>query len=445
MEDRGADAHLDDEHEIISQPTSPRSFESWEEPLYSRPFFDDVEEVEDYTNGGFHPIHLRDKLGPNNRYKVLHKLGYGGLATVWLCRDTQSHSYKAVKINKAHASKQDSPELKLMRRKDLDFMESGGQYIALPEDHFWMQGPNGTHLCFVLPVLGPPVSAIWHSFSEPEELVQNLCFQMTKGLHFLHKNQICHGDFRPSNILLRLANIDHLTDEQLFNLIGEPETEPVFTATGETPGVSVPKYLVKPIEMSWIDPEYFTKQACIIDFGESFNPSNPPLHLGIPGKYRSPELIFEDTAGLACDLWAFACTIFELRTYHELFEPWGENDDPIISEIVRLLGKLPEPWWSAWDKRKNYFEEDGASRISKVSGTPISPPTTIVELLAYGVHFGITASNRKIDIVVPLEEQVVLGDFLLQFLRYDPESRAAVEDMLDHPWFTYGEEKYKEE
>lgn len=45
------------------------------------------EYLQDYGHGGHHPVHLGDILGHQQRYRVLHKLGTGGFANVWLCRD----------------------------------------------------------------------------------------------------------------------------------------------------------------------------------------------------------------------------------------------------------------------------------------------------------------------------------------------------------------------
>jgi serine/threonine-protein kinase SRPK3 len=60
---------------------------------------DTVEDVEEYGQGGYHPGHLGDIL--NERYKVLHKLGPGGLSTTWLARDSTEDKYRAVKILEA--------------------------------------------------------------------------------------------------------------------------------------------------------------------------------------------------------------------------------------------------------------------------------------------------------------------------------------------------------
>ena len=39
-----------------------------------------------YRDGGIHPVCLGDSF-QNDRYKVHHKLGWGGSSTVWLAED----------------------------------------------------------------------------------------------------------------------------------------------------------------------------------------------------------------------------------------------------------------------------------------------------------------------------------------------------------------------
>ena len=67
----------------------------------------------DYNQGGYHPVHLGDSFD-NNRYHVIHKLGYGGYATVWLARDKKRHRYVALKILTARSSYY-SPEVNMTR------------------------------------------------------------------------------------------------------------------------------------------------------------------------------------------------------------------------------------------------------------------------------------------------------------------------------------------
>lgn len=152
------------------------------------------EDRELYIPGGYHPVHLGDTLGEDHRYRVHYKLRYSESATVWLCRDVEVGEYVSVKIMVANKSSEDCPELKLMKlmeQEELNFM-SGGDRVDVPHDHFWINGPNGTHLCLVSSV-GLPLVDVSSSLDIRAELSSKFALQVVQGLEFLHKNGICHG------------------------------------------------------------------------------------------------------------------------------------------------------------------------------------------------------------------------------------------------------------
>lgn len=45
-----------------------------------------AEPLHRYRAGGYHPVHLGDEL-KENRYRIIHKLGWGAYSTVWLAMD----------------------------------------------------------------------------------------------------------------------------------------------------------------------------------------------------------------------------------------------------------------------------------------------------------------------------------------------------------------------
>eukprot|EP00658_Telonema_sp_P-2_P084318 TRINITY_DN932_c0_g2_i5.p2 TRINITY_DN932_c0_g2~~TRINITY_DN932_c0_g2_i5.p2 ORF type:complete len:106 (-),score=31.94 TRINITY_DN932_c0_g2_i5:154-471(-) len=61
----------------------------------------EVEDKEDYTRGGYHPMECGELF--SERYRVLSKLGWGHFSTVWLCKDespSPQEAYVALKVQK---------------------------------------------------------------------------------------------------------------------------------------------------------------------------------------------------------------------------------------------------------------------------------------------------------------------------------------------------------
>lgn len=155
-----------------------------------------LEKIYDYEAGGHHPVHLQDVL--DNRYRVIHKLGSGGYANVWLCRDLRPgvSVYVAVKILMADSSTHDCPDAripKLLRSRC--YGEQAKTYFSLSLDQFDISGPNGTHLAFVYPLLGPRVSRLVHiaNLDDTGPALRKICFDTAQALATLHAHGICHG------------------------------------------------------------------------------------------------------------------------------------------------------------------------------------------------------------------------------------------------------------
>lgn len=147
--ERGSDLH-EIAAELDENPTNGLHFEG-------TPFA--LEHLYDYEPGGHHPIKLNDVFD-NGRYRVIHKLGNGGYANVWLCCDfaAPTPKYVALKILMAEASTEDCRELLCAEQLKKTMVASETGPICAPLRHFKTDGPNGSHLCFVYPVLGPKVS-----------------------------------------------------------------------------------------------------------------------------------------------------------------------------------------------------------------------------------------------------------------------------------------------
>ncbi|KAI5867704.1 kinase-like domain-containing protein [Durotheca rogersii] len=413
-----------------------------------------LEELHDYELGGHHPVHLGDML--HQRYRVVHKLGSGGYAIVWLCRDMSSapgYSYVAAKIISAEGSTPACPELRVTKLTELT-KESGAArgLLCLPLDRFDIEGPNGTHYVFVYPVLGPRVSRLIHlgSSGDPGAVLRRISSQTTEAMALLHSIGICHGDFRPANILVQISGLDGLSEEEVLDILGEPKLNNVVTLSGDAYNLSTgPRYLVYPVNWNAVvasprGSALIVEKASLIDFGESFDVSTPTPDLGIPQVYCSPEYVLDGVVGVESDLWALGCTLFEIRTGRKLFDTFDDDRDEYLSKVAMVLGKFPEPWWSeTWETRKQYFRDDTDANgrvievygglgpgiecreardgdLSRRAGDPVvyqrPEPRSLEEAIREGLYYEYSDRPGGIERPLSESESVLFADLLAKLL-----------------------------
>ncbi|EXK43881.1 hypothetical protein FOXG_04375 [Fusarium oxysporum f. sp. lycopersici 4287] len=178
-------------------------------------------------NGRYHPVHLGD-LYDDGHYRIVHKIGAGYTSTIWLARDSSSWSWVALRILMAEQPSSIEENITcchdILAHHDQD--EGGPRFITYKR-HFHIDGPNGRHLCLVLPFCGPNLHSLsnyMNSRMKPQ-FVQALAYQATEILRDLHARGICHGNIRPGNLLLRIRNLDHLGDQGIYRLFGQPKIE----------------------------------------------------------------------------------------------------------------------------------------------------------------------------------------------------------------------------
>lgn len=184
---------------------------------------------------------------------------------------------------------------------------------------------------------------------------------------------------------------------------------------------------------------YLTDDIMIIDFSESYRVSSPPEDLGIPEYYHPPELVLSEEGkrptGIACDLWALACTLFEIRSQVPLFYMTRGEDDH-LSEMVAIFGKLPEPLWEKWEGREDFMDEDGV--LLPGLGHYVEGGRTLTLEVAVDVRSqveGWGGSEVEKVYTLPVEEQKTFADLLRKMATYDPRKRPSVKEVLKHEWF----------
>ncbi|KAM0276623.1 hypothetical protein ACHAQH_006580, partial [Verticillium albo-atrum] len=105
-------------------------------------YVDGVEHLSDYRPGGYHPIHINDRL--DKRYRILHKLGHGTFSTAWLAMDEKTKKYVAIKVGTADADRSEVDILSELTQSAASCSDAEDKLSLIPVvlDRFDLSGPN---------------------------------------------------------------------------------------------------------------------------------------------------------------------------------------------------------------------------------------------------------------------------------------------------------------
>ena len=134
-------------------------------------FIEDVETLERYGPGGYHPIHINDRL--HHRYRIVHKLGHGSYSTVWLGLDERTYKYVAIKVGITDTDIHEADILSQLTRgfpTDSDSADRASLILKVI-DRFDLDGPNGIHPCFVM-------APAWCDLRDVKESSRSLLFHL---------------------------------------------------------------------------------------------------------------------------------------------------------------------------------------------------------------------------------------------------------------------------
>ena len=200
-------------------------------------------------------------------------------------------------------------------------------------------------------------------------------------------------DLHVGNILLRIPGIEQISYQDLQKYLGEPYKRPLSVRDGipVTSTPHEPKYVVPSpdrlelLRLCLSSPG--TVHVKICDFGEAFLWDVKPAitQLNTPCVYAAPEIIFNDHVSPAVDVWALAVLIhIVLSGGYLLFNSYHGIKQEVLREMVLTLGKLPDRWWTKWEDRSQYFDENGMftgdrSKLPEVSGKFLKMPPDRME------------------------------------------------------------------
>lgn len=165
----------------------------------------DVESLENYIPGGYHPIMIGNVL--RDRYEVVDKLGFGGYSTVWLAQDTRLERYVAVKIGTVNSPLRETAILRdLSRSASVPSPACEGRSsIPYPLDEFELRGPNGVHPCYTMALAECDLRTVSYSQLFPIDVARALAGGVALAVAYLHARGYAHGGTFEQSVFFLLS------------------------------------------------------------------------------------------------------------------------------------------------------------------------------------------------------------------------------------------------
>ncbi len=241
-----------------------------------------------------------------SHYKILKKIGQGGMGEVYLAEDTRLQRKVAVKVLPAGAAS--IPEgLARFEREAQTAAALNHPNIATIYDVGSETRPDGSHIYFIVEeyLEGQTLQELLKHGRLSIQKALSLAIEIGQGLAAINAAGIVHRDLKPGNIFITSAGHLKILDFGLAKLIQPARTEPAGenspTLTFSTTGIVVGQLI------------------------------------GTPG-YMAPEQFGDSEVDQRADVFAFGTVLYEMLSGRHPFE--GKS---IHSTIHRILNEPPLP------------------------------------------------------------------------------------------------------
>ncbi|KAF2688088.1 kinase domain-containing protein [Lentithecium fluviatile CBS 122367] len=359
-----------------------------------------AEDPDRYRKNGLHPLTIGETL-KDGRYRIIHKLGSGSFATVWLARDSSENKYVSLKVLSAETPPSECKELRLLEAITESTVTHEGREFVQLLDHFIIDGPNGKHWCLVTAVAG---------------------------------DRLARKAGLPHNSLEWPRLISLQTEEEVYDCMGQPNKHPVRRLDGGPRGDNAPEYTVDPGDVVALERRLPTDRILLIDFGAAFYHGEHLDHIYTPAPHAAPEIVFGGELTHEVDKWAFGCLLYELCADHTLVKLlFGWNNDALKDQVA-MLGKPPETLWQNWGARDMYFHPDGTPKEAEGRRLKVKPLS--LEQRVRNLERPLSERGYDTGDPEPLSPDLQnLFDLLKGVITYDAKARLSFDQIQTHPFF----------
>ncbi len=234
-------------------------------------------------------------------YKVISKLGEGGMGVVYRARDTRVDRHVALKLLPDEFA-QDAARLARFEREAKILASLNHPSIATLHG---LEESDGKRFIVMELVEGQTLAHRLRKGRLPVDEALDICRQIAEGLEAAHEKGVIHRDLKPGNVMITREGKVKILDFGLARTSNDqppdvdPALSPAITGTMTRPGVV----------------------------------------LGTAA-YMSPEQAVGKPVDKRADIWAFGCIFFESLAGSRAFE--GENVTETLAAILK-----GEPEWKA--------------------------------------------------------------------------------------------------
>ncbi|OAV93097.1 CMGC/SRPK protein kinase [Puccinia triticina 1-1 BBBD Race 1] len=293
------------------------------------------ENPDDYVPGGYHPIEGGERWH-DNRYLVIRKLGWGQFSTVWLAHDKQLDRHVAIKVAKSGKLYTDNAKKEIefhQRVASANSSHPGYAHVVSLLDHFTLDGPNGTHICLVVEVLGLSLAGLNALLGRlPPPMVRKIGRDLLLGLDYLHREcGIIHTDIKPANVLICIDDIEklircELRDHQTIE----------FDRKSSCPLRILPSGAIDQTNVK------------ICDLGSAAAAADKTSREIQTRQYRSPEVVIDAPWDRRVDIWSLGCMVSEMT------KPLADHATHIGTKLLCLYSTYIIP---TYDDRWNCSQD----------------------------------------------------------------------------------------
>ena len=235
-----------------------------------------------------------------SHYKVLEKIGQGGMGEVYRAEDTTLKREVAIKVLPEQFTKDPQRLARFEREAQLLAQLNHSNIAAI----YGFEHSDDIHFLVLELVPGETLRKRVAKGPVPVEEVLEVCRQIAEGLEAAHEKGVIHRDLKPANVKVTPEGKVKILD---FGLAKAFEAEPPVTDISQSPTLT----------------EEMTRAGVLLG----------------TAAYMSPEQARGKPVDKRTDIWAFGCVLFEMLSGQAAFS--GEDITDLLAALVRS-----EPEWS---------------------------------------------------------------------------------------------------